>query len=132
MMTRAALEDNTEDRLVSLLAARPSGVSASELASYLGMSQPTLSRFLRDLRSRGLVLVEGRARNTRYHWVGGRGRLAALRRRRMHEWIAAELIDQPDLLNVARMRLARIHAANPAGSIYHQRWGELLSGPLHE
>lgn len=132
MTTRAALEDPIGDRLVSFLASRPRGATGRELAHYLGISQPTLSRLLRNLRSRGLVVSEGSARSTRYHWVGGRGRLASLRRRRMHEWIAAELIDRPELLDEARVRLQRIHAANPQGSIYHQRWEELLSGPLHE
>ncbi len=132
MTTLADWDDPMEDRLVSLLASRPGSASGRELAHYLGISQPTLSRMLRNLRSRGLIVSEGGARSTRYHWVGGRGRLAALRRRRMHEWIAIELIDRPELLNEARRRLQRIRAANPQGCVYHRRWEELLSGPLHE
>lgn len=36
------------------------------------------------------------------------------------------------MLNEVRVRLQRIHAANPAGDIYHRRWEALLSGLLHE
>lgn len=120
-----------EDRLTGYLAAMPDGASATVLSELLGVSQPTLSRMLRRLQARGLVLAEGQARSRRYHWIGGRSGLTALRQRRLHEMIALKLIDQPELIEKARRRLARIARSNAAGRPYHERWLELLEGPRH-
>ncbi len=86
---------------------------------------------LRRLQGRGLVLAEGEARSRRYHWVSGRPGLAALRRRRLHELVAHKLVDRPELLDHARKRLAMISQRNAAGRPYHDRWLELMEGPLH-
>lgn len=128
----AASSNQEEDRLAGHLAAMPDGGSAPVLSGLLGVSQPTLSRLLRRLQGRGLVLAEGKARSRRYHWVGGRLGLAALRRRRLHEMVAHRLVDRPELLDSARERLASISHANPAGHPYHVRWLELIEGPRHE
>ena len=120
-----------EDRLAGHLAAMPDGASAPMLSGLLGVSQPTLSRMLRRLQGRGLILAEGKARSRRYHWIGGRPGLAALRRRRLHEMVAHKLVDQPELLDGARERLASISRLNAAGRPYHERWLELMVGPRH-
>jgi len=120
-----------EDRLAGHLAAMPDGAAAPVLAALLGVSQPTLSRMLSRLQYRGLVLAEGKARSRRYHWIGGRPGLAALRRRRLHEVIAHKLVNQPELLADARHRLASISQANPAGRPYHEQWQDLMEGPRH-
>lgn len=121
-----------EDRLIGHLAAMPDGAPALLLAQWLGISQPTLSRMLRRLQGRGLILAEGKARSTRYHWIAGRPGLAMLRRRRLHEVIAHRLVDQPVLLDIARQRLKSISETNAAGRPYHERWLELMEGPRHD
>jgi len=126
--TSLHLED---DRLAGHLAAMPDGAAAPVLSALLGVSQPTLSRMLSRLQCRGLVLAEGKARSRRYHWIGGRPGLAALRRRRLHEVIAHKLVNQPELLADARHRLASISQANPAGRPYHEHWQDLIEGPRH-
>ena len=110
------------DRLIGHLAAMPEGGRAPELAAFLGISQPTLSRMLRRLQARGLLVAEGRARSTRYHWVGERTGLADLRRRRLHEAIAHRLVKAPHLLQQAEARLDALSSANPAGRPYHDIW----------
>jgi len=98
-MTQVSTSPNPEeDRLAGHLAAMPDGASAPVLSRLLGISQPTLSRMLGRMQGRGLVLAEGKARSRRYHWVGGRPGLAALRRRRLHEMVAHKLVDQPGLI----------------------------------
>lgn len=121
-----------EDRLVGHLAAMPDGAPAPVLCGLLGVSQPTLSRMLRRLQGRGLILAEGSARSRRYHWIGGRPGLAALRRRRLHEIIGHKLVGQPELLEQARKRLAAISESNTAGRPYHEQWLELMRGPRHK
>lgn len=118
-----------EDRLVGHLAAMADGASAPVLCGLLGVSQPTLSRMLRRLQARGLILAEGEARSRRYHWIGGRPGLAALRRRRLHEIVAHKLVDHPELLDQSRERLAAISESNAAGRPYHVQWLELMQGP---
>jgi DNA-binding transcriptional ArsR family regulator len=118
-----------EDRLVGHLAAMPDGAPAPVLCGLLGVSQPTLSRLLRRLQARGLVLAEGQARSRRYHLIGGRSGLAALRRRRLHEIVAHKLVDQPELLDQARDRLAEMSESNAAGRLYHEQWLDLMQGP---
>lgn len=120
-----------EDRLAGHLAVMPDGAPAPLLCELLGVSQPTLSRMLRRLQVRGLVLAEGKARSRRYHWIGGRPGLAALRRRRLHEVVAHKLLERPELLEQARKRLGSISATNAAGRPYHEKWLELMEGPRH-
>ncbi|MEN1728683.1 MAG: MarR family transcriptional regulator [Pseudomonadota bacterium] len=120
----------SNDRLIGHLAAMPDGGRATDLALLLGVSQPTLSRMLQRLQARGLVAAEGKARSTRYHWLGERTALAELRRRRLHERIAHRLVDEPELLKRARERLVDLSFANPSGRTYHRRWHDLLDGPL--
>ena len=66
-----------EDRLVGHLASMPDGAPAPVLCGLLGVSQPTLSRMLRRLQGRGLILAEGQARSPalsldrRAAWPGG-------------------------------------------------------------
>jgi len=83
------------------------------------------------MQGRGLILAEGKARSRRYHWIGGRLGVAALRRRRLHEVVAHKLVGQPELLDDARKRLASISRTNAAGRPYHERWLELMEGPRH-
>jgi len=120
---------HSDDRLIGHLAAMPEGGRAPELAALMGVSQPTLSRQLRGLQARGLVVAEGSARSTRYHWVGARPSLADLRRRRLHEWVAHQLVDDPEIVSRARERLVKIESANPSGHRYHDLWRQLLDGP---
>lgn len=117
--------------IVDLLSAAPDGLSSPQLRQQLSrhLSQPSLSRRLGTLRARGLVTVEGRARATRYHAMS-RGDLPALRSLRLHELVASRLIRDPGLLSSARARLAKLRAVNAHGRPYHDRWAELLSGPL--
>jgi len=119
------------DRILGLLAASPGGLRAPEILAQLPhkISQPTLSRRLQELRARGLVLEEGKARARRYHAVDP-GRIAGLRSRRLHEAAARRIVQQPDLLRQVRERLAHLNRVNPHGQRYHDRWAELLNGPL--
>lgn len=123
--------DDVSTQLQALLAASPGGLRAPELRARLPVriSQPTLSRRLRELRDRGLVTTEGRARATRYH-AAAPGRLAELRSRALHEAVAHRLARDPELLDSVRERLARLRRVNPHGHPYHDRWAALLDGPL--
>lgn len=115
--------------ITDLLAVAPEGLSAPELRAQLSVriSQPTLWRRLEDLRARGSVIVEGRARATRYHsTVRNDG---ALRSRRLHEVAARRLLREPGLLDIARARLDELRTVNPHGRVYHDRWHELISAP---
>ena len=69
------------EQILALLGAAPEGLSALELRRRLKrkLSQPTLWRCLNALRSRGLLVVDGRARATRYRTAGSP---AGLRSRR--------------------------------------------------
>jgi hypothetical protein len=93
------------------------------------ISQPTLWRVLDKLRSEGRVVVDGFARATRYHAIERRN-VSALRSLRLHDVVAKRLIDNPDLLDVARKRLQRLRKINPHGAPYHGRWQELIDGPM--
>jgi hypothetical protein len=55
---------------------------------------------------------------------------AALRSRRLHETVAARLRRDPCLIAAARARLDLLREVNPHGRIYHDRWQDLLDGPL--
>ena len=119
------------EEIIDALSAASGGLSSPALRQRLSrrLSQPTLSRLLRVLRARGLVTVDGRARATRYHAVT-RGELPALRSRRLHERVASRLLRDPALRASAAERLVMLREVNPHGQVYHDRWAELLSGPL--
>lgn len=119
------------DRLLGLLAASPKGLRAPELLALLPepISQPSLSRRLQELRARGLVASEGKARATRYHALAP-GQLPVLRSRALHQAIAQRLAQQPELRERARARLAQLRQVNPHGRSYHDRWAALLDEPL--
>jgi Fe2+ or Zn2+ uptake regulation protein len=109
------------------------GLSATQLLTRLRprVSQPTLWRTLDTLRAQGALIREGKARATRYH-ARERTDLAVLRSRRMHESVAKRLMHEPALRVQALERLKILRAANPHGRRYHDRWYELLQGPLVE
>jgi DNA-binding PadR family transcriptional regulator len=119
------------DGILSVLSAEPDGLRAPELASRLPgrVSQPTLWRALDQLRNAGLVIVEGRARATRYHALVDLDR-SALRSLRMHQIVARRIAADPALRSVAIDRLEQLRRVNPHGQPYHERWAALLEGPL--
>jgi hypothetical protein len=121
---------NAEHVLQALLTA-PKGLRAPEIIQHLTLkvSQPTLWRVLGKLRAEGRVVMDGYARATRYY-AAGRSDLSALRSLRMHEIVAKRLINDRDLLEVARSRLQRLREVNPHGGVYHNRWQELIDGPM--
>lgn len=118
-------------KVIQLLLTAPNGMSAPEIIRHLApaVSQPTLWRVLDKLRSEGRVIVDGFARATRYHSTE-RGDVPALRSLRMHDVVAKRLVNHPDLLDVARNRLQRLREINPHGGVYHNRWQELIDGPM--
>jgi hypothetical protein len=122
-----------ENKVLNLLLLHGEGLSAPELLAKLRprVSQPTLWRTLDTLRARGALTREGKARATRYH-ARARTDLAVLRSRRMHESVAKRLLREPALRVQALERLDKLRAANPHGRRYHDRWSELLRGPLVE
>jgi len=122
-----------EDKVMDILITEDEGLKAPEILSALRprVSQPSLWRTLDALRAQGDVIMEGHARATRYH-ARARTDVAALRSRRMHESVAKLLIRDPSLCARALERLAKIRKANPDGRRYHDRWHELLQGPLVE
>jgi hypothetical protein len=93
------------------------------------ISQPTLSRILAGLRAEGRVIVEGRARATRY-FASSQADAAGLRSLRLHRFAARRLADSPDLREIVRQRLDQLRSVNPHGRVYHDRWQTLLDGPL--
>ena len=133
-MPRTLNKEDLKQQIFGYLAAQPEGLGSAELRNRLRprISQPTLSRLLAELRSRGLVTATGRARATRYHLVGGRRSLAELRSRLLHQSVAERLVEDPDLLLEAHNRLARLRDLNPSGARYHDRWEALLSDSLPE
>ena len=120
-----------EKRVFDMLLLHGDGLSATELLTRLRprVSQPTLWRTLDSLRAQGALIREGKARATRYH-ARKRTDLAVLRSRRMHECVARRLLRDPALRVQALERLDKLRAANPHGRRYHDRWYELLQGPL--
>ncbi len=58
------LADSTRIMILYALAEKPHNVT--ELASVLGMPQPTVSRHLKVLRDRGLVIAERQAQSVLY------------------------------------------------------------------
>jgi hypothetical protein len=122
-----------ENKILNLLIAQEEGLKAREIMGALRprVSQPTLWRALDALRAQGAVTMEGHARATRYH-ARARTDVAALRSRRMHESVAMLLVRDPSLRARALARLTKLREANPHGRSYHDRWHELLQGPLVE
>ncbi len=120
-----------DTKILNLLLARDNGLRAPDILAALKprVSQPTLWRALEALRAQGAVTVEGRARATRYH-ARQRTDVAALRSKRLHENVAKLLLRDPSLRTRALDRLGKLRAANPHGRRYHDRWQELLEGPL--
>lgn len=125
------MRHDTRDQVLRLLLTEPEGLSEPEIRGRLParISQPTLWRVLNGLRASGLVVVEGRARATRYHAAEQIDR-ATLRSRRLHQHVAERLARDPRLRAQARERLERLRQVNPHGRRYHGRWAELLEGPL--
>jgi hypothetical protein len=116
---------------LQLLLAEPAGLSAPAIRRQLKprISQPTLWRILDDLRGQGRVAVQGRARATRYY-ATEQADLSALRSRRLHESAARRIAGNPSLRESALARLLKLRQVNPHGRVYHDRWQELLDGPL--
>lgn len=122
-----------KNKVLELLVLHGDGLGTPQLLAKLRppISQPTLWRTLDALRAQGAIFREGRARATRYH-ARVRTDRGALRSRRMHESVARRLLREPALRGQALDRLARLRVANPHGRQYHDRWHELLQGPLIE
>jgi hypothetical protein len=120
-----------DTKILNLLLLHEAGLRAPDIlvALKLRVSQPTLWRALEVLRTRGAVTVEGRARATRYY-ARARTDIAALRSKRLHESVAKLMLRDPSLRTRALERLGKLRAANPHGRRYHDRWQELLEGPL--
>lgn len=116
---------DAKTKLLTLLSAHSDGLRMPEIIAALGVSQPTAWRRLRALESQGKVTSSGRARATRYYAVNA---LSAgdLRRKRMHELAARELVSHPELIKKVRRRLLKLREANPAGRPYHDHWAQLL------
>jgi hypothetical protein len=127
------MKTTLQSKLLNLLMLHGEGLSAPELLAKLRprVSQPTLWRALDTLRAHGALTREGNARATRYH-ARARTDPAVLRSRRMHESVAKRLLREPALRVQSLERLAKLRAANPHGRRYHDRWHELLQGPLVE
>ena len=125
------MRTTAQDSVIQTLLPEPGGLSAPEILRRLRhrISQPTLWRVLDRLRSEGRVTVEGRARATRYR-MGGPTDRASRRSLHMHRAVARRLARQADLLGVARKRLDDLRRINPHGAVYHNRWSELLDGPI--
>ena len=121
----------SQDAVMRILLPEPGGLSAPEILRRLRhrISQPTLWRFLDQLRSEGRITVEGRARATRYRLATPTD-LASLRSLHMHRAIARRLARNPTLLAIAHARLEDLRRINPHGRVYHDRWSSLLEGPL--
>lgn len=131
-MSRPNNRNAMEQQVLSMLAANSKGLASPRLRAGLRLriSQPTLSRLLAALRTRGLVMKTGSARATRYHLVGGRIGAAELKSRLLHEEVAWRLVRDPSLKSHALKRLELIRKVNPSGRIYHDRWAQLLAGDM--
>jgi len=127
------LKKPIENSVLGLLVLHDEGLSAAQLLAQLRprVSQPTLWRALDALRAQGALTREGNARATRYH-ARARTEVSVLRSRRMHQSVAKRLVREPALALQALERLEKLRAVNPHGRRYHDRWQELLQGPLVE
>ena len=121
-----------ERQIVGLLALHPEGLSASELRSQLdpNVSQPTLWRRLDELRARGLVRRSGSGRATRYEFATTGHAISDLRSKVMHVEVGRKLLRRPELIEIARARLANMRTATPYASTYIEQWESLLAGPI--
>lgn len=121
---------SSRDRVLRLLEMAPEGLRAPEILRAMRprISQPTLWRILAGLRGEGRVVVEGRARATRYY--SSQADAAGRRSLRLHRFAARRLAENPDLRNIVRQRLDQLRSVNPHGRVYHDRWQTLLDGPL--
>jgi len=121
---------NFKEQLIGLLAAHPGGLSVREIRGQLEPtpSQPTLSRRLSELRTRGEVARVGEGPATTYVFTGGRHRLAELRSLALHEAIARKLVRDLTLIEIAQRNLDALRKANPAGHVYHEQWQRFLQG----
>jgi DNA-binding PadR family transcriptional regulator len=125
------MKEQLLEEILGLLNVAPDGLSAPALQRGLRQkpSQPTLWRGLAVLRSRGLVTVQGRGRATRYYSLT-RTDPAARRSLRLHENAARRIVRDPALRERVRARLEQLRRVNPHGRVYHDRWEQLLEGPL--
>jgi DNA-binding Lrp family transcriptional regulator len=121
-----------EQQILGLLALNPGGLSASELRKQLRpkVSQPTLWRRLDELRAAGRVRRVGHGRATRYLVAASGQAVADLRSKVLHREVGKKLLRQPELLEVARVRLERMRVTTPYSQKYIDRWVSLLSGPI--
>ncbi len=119
------------EQVVLTLATAPEGLSAPDILRrlHLKVSQPTLWRVLKRLKTQGLVVTTGRARSTRYH-SAEQVSASTLRSRKLHRLVAERLIQDPTLRSVAEKRLRMLEQVNPHGATYHHRWQDLLNGSL--
>jgi hypothetical protein len=119
------------DQVTRLLLTEPLGLSEPEIRRRLRprISQPTLWRVLNRLRAEGRLVVEGRARSTRYQSCE-RTDAAALRSRHLHQLVAERLVRDASLLDLARERLKLLRQVNPHERMHHDRWATLMDGPL--
>jgi len=125
------MRSSTPDQVLQMLLTQAEGLREPEIRNRLRppISQPTLWRVLNGLRAEGRIVVEGRARATRYH-ATERADPPTLRSRRLHQQVAEQLARDPSLRALARQRLEKLRQVNPHGRIYHDRWAGLLDGPL--
>jgi hypothetical protein len=125
------MSTTTRDQVLLLLLTEDQGLSEPQIRGRLSapISQPTLWRVLNGLRTEGRITVEGRARATRYH-AADRIDRPTLRSRRLHQHVAERLAREPGLRDLARQRLEKLRQVNPHGRRYHDRWAELLDGPV--
>lgn len=132
-MASKIAKKSIENKILNLLVVAEGGLSAPAIRANLRprVSQPTLWRALDALRARGVLTCEGNARARRYH-ASARTEASVLRSRLMHECVAKRLLREPALVRQALERLKKLRAANPHGRRYHDRWQELLQGPLVE
>ena len=124
--------DTPEQQILGLLAMNPGGLSARELCAQVHprLSQPTLWRRLDELRAKGRIRRTGRGRATRYHGVTSGHAIADLRSKALHLEVGKKLLRQPELLEHARSRLAKMRITTPYAKTYLERWDDLLSGPI--
>lgn len=127
-------KEKLQERILGLLSASQEGLSVPQLRKQLrpAPSQPTLSRWLTDLRARGLVVKTGAARATRYVLAGGSHHLAEIRSQALHAAVARKLVKAPGYKRKALTRLEKLKQMQPAARAYHQRWEQLLHGDQAE
>ena len=120
-----------DDQIRNLVVASPDGLTTPQLLERIRprISQPTLWRAISRLRVQGVLICQGRARSSRYH-ARARTDLPALRSLLMHTAVASRLLREPAIRLQALERLQKLRSVNPQGQRYHDRWEELLHGPV--